>query len=159
MLAASLQVQRGGTGPTQCWRCAPITVPCFTHPKYPRSLHRSRGLPVNLGQAHERPLGANFSGTFAPLSPREVFWAVPSMGADSGSSLDGKSPQQSWVTQSRPPWVGKESCSQVLEKKRKNPKGQTPLHPGSGLCRCFSWFHFPNNQPLIIKPELLGKWS
>lgn len=28
-----------GTGPTPCWRCAPIAVPYFTHLKYPHNLH------------------------------------------------------------------------------------------------------------------------
>lgn len=108
-----------------------------------------------LANPMNAPSGANPSNTFSPSSLREPLCAA---GATSGSPLDGK--MQSQVTQSQP-WAEKESCTQVVRKKKegKSPKGETSLHPGSDLCRCFSWFHFRNNQPLIIKSLLLGKWS
>lgn len=112
--------------------------------------------PWTLASPMNVPSGANLSNTVSPSSLKEPLWAV---GATSGCPLDGKSQMQPQVTQSQP-WAGKESCTQVVRKKEgKSPKGKTSLPPGSDLCRRFSRFHFRNNQPLIIKSMLLGKWS
>lgn len=67
------------------------------------------------------PPGENVSSAFSPSSLREPLWAVPLMGATSGSPLDGKSQMQSQVTPSQP-WAGNESCSQVQREKKENPQ-------------------------------------
>lgn len=69
-----------------------------------------------------------------------------------------QSPQGTPVTRNRLPRWDRKVALRYWNKGNRQ-KRQTPLHPGSLLGLRFSWFHFRNDQPLIIKSELLGKWS
>lgn len=144
----------GGLTLASCWMSVPIA-----HPKYSHSLHRAKGLPMNLGKPHECPPRSKSQWYLCFSKPKGVLLGSVLKGAKPGSALDSKIPQWYWVTWSWPPRRERKVALRCWRKKGKPPKGQTPLHPGSALCQCFSWFHFRNNQPLIIKSELLGKWS
>lgn len=72
----------GGLTPAPCWRCAAIAVLCFTHLKYPLSLHGGKGgLPTNLGQPRE----------CAPRSKsQQCLCSTGPTGALLGSALNGR---------------------------------------------------------------------
>lgn len=146
----------GSLIPAQWWRCVPTTVLFFPHLKYPHSLHRARELPVNPAQSHECPLRSK---------PQQHLFSIQLKGAlvGSGSHIwlsSGWQEPDAASGDPESPLGRKGKLHSGAEKKEgKSPKGETSLHPGSDLCRRFSRFHFRNNQPLIIKSVLLGKWS